>query len=92
MNIVSAQDIKRRGMAAIEDALRQGPARILKYNRPAAVVLSEQDYQQLLSVQAPVSSYTVNEWMAQYSPIANGRSQADIDAALVVERASWGEG
>jgi len=47
-NTVTTSEIKRRGMAAIEDGLSRGPLHILKRNRPAAVVLSEAEYQRLL--------------------------------------------
>jgi hypothetical protein len=32
-------EIKRRGMAAIEEGLQRGPIHIVKRNKPAAVVL-----------------------------------------------------
>lgn len=49
MNIVTLADIKRGGMAALDAALKNGPAHIMKRNRPAAVVLSEQAYAELLA-------------------------------------------
>jgi len=33
-NLVSAMEIKRRGMAAMEDALKRGPVLIVKCNKP----------------------------------------------------------
>jgi PHD/YefM family antitoxin component YafN of YafNO toxin-antitoxin module len=47
-NTVTAAEIKRRGMAAIEEGLGHGPLHILKRNKPAAVVLSEAEYRQLI--------------------------------------------
>ena len=41
MRTLSAREIKRRGVAAIEELLGQGPVHILKNNHPACVVLSE---------------------------------------------------
>ena len=38
MNTLTAAELKRRGMAAIEDSLRHGPVHLVKYNRPSAVV------------------------------------------------------
>ena len=43
-NTVTVAEIKRRGMAAIEDGLRRGPLHIVKRKKPAAVVLSEDEY------------------------------------------------
>ncbi len=37
-NVLTAAELKRRGMVAIEEGLRAGPLHILKRNKPAAVV------------------------------------------------------
>ena len=34
MNVVPAQEIKRRGIAAVDEALAQGPVHMIKNNRP----------------------------------------------------------
>ena len=47
MNILTNEQIKRRGIAAVEEALRKGPVHLVKRNRPAAVVLSEGEYSRL---------------------------------------------
>ena len=49
MNTIAAQEIKRRGMSAVDEALAQGPVRVVRNNRPRYVVLSEEDYEALLS-------------------------------------------
>jgi PHD/YefM family antitoxin component YafN of YafNO toxin-antitoxin module len=51
MNTVPAQEIKRRGMAAVDDALAQGPVHVVKNNRPQYVVLTEESYRELLEAQ-----------------------------------------
>lgn len=51
MNIVPAQEIKRRGIAAVDEALAQGPVHIIKNNRPQYVVLTEEIYRELLEAQ-----------------------------------------
>ena len=51
MNIVPAQEIKRRGIAAVDEALAQGPVHIVKNNRAQYVVLTEARYQELLEMQ-----------------------------------------
>ena len=48
MNSVPAQEIKRCGISAVDEALAQGPVHIIKNNRPQYVVLSEEDYRELL--------------------------------------------
>ncbi len=47
MNILTNEQIKRRGIAAVEEALLHGPVHLVKRNRPAAVVLSEVEYSRL---------------------------------------------
>jgi len=49
MNTIAAQEIKRRGMKAVDDALAHGPVHVVRNNRPRYVVLSEEDYDALLS-------------------------------------------
>jgi hypothetical protein len=40
LNVLRSAELKRRSIAAVEDALRAGPVYLLIRNRPAAVVLS----------------------------------------------------
>ncbi len=48
MNTVSAPKIKRRGMAAVDDALAHGPVHVIKNNGRHYVVLTEEGYRELL--------------------------------------------
>jgi len=48
MNLVAAQEIKRRGMAAVDGLLGQGPVQIVKSNRARYVVMSVAEYDALL--------------------------------------------
>jgi PHD/YefM family antitoxin component YafN of YafNO toxin-antitoxin module len=48
MNCIPAQDIKRRGISAVDEALRDGPVHVIENNRPSYVVLSEAAYAELL--------------------------------------------
>lgn len=91
MNTLPALELKRRGMAAVEEGLRHGPLHILKRNRPAAVVLSEQDYQRLLArageAQAAAGPGALDWMLAQ--PPGGERSTADIDRQIDEERDGW---
>ena len=49
MNYLSAQEIKRRGISAVDAVLERGPVYVLKNNRPKYVVLAEEEYRQLLA-------------------------------------------
>ena len=86
MNTLTVAELKRRGMAAIEDGLRRGPVHIVKRNRPAAVVLSEDDYQRLAHGKAAApNGLTAMQWLLSQPP-AGKRSKAKIDADLKAER------
>ena len=86
MNTLSAAELKRRGMAAIEDGLRRGPLHLVKRNRPAAVVISEDEYQRLArgKLSAP-AAVTAVQWLLSQPPIGK-RSKAQIDALLKTVR------
>jgi hypothetical protein len=47
-NILTSAEIKRQGLAVIEERLARGPVHLMKRNRRAAVVLSEAVRQRLL--------------------------------------------
>jgi prevent-host-death family protein len=87
-NTLTIADIKRRGMAAIEERLRSGPVHIVKRNKPAAVVLSEDDYQRLIGARASaIPGMGALQWLLTL-PAAGTRSKASIDAELTDER-NW---
>ena len=88
MNSLSVSELKRRGMAAIEDGLRRGPLHILKRNKPAAVVLTEAEYERLARsrVSTPDGMSAV-QWLLNQR-VAGKRSKAQIDAALKAAR-NW---
>lgn len=86
-NTLTIAEIKRRGLAAIEEGLRRGPVHIVKRNKPAAVVLSEVEYQNLIGDRADFRlGTTALEWLLA-QPIAGTREKAEIDAGLAEERA-----
>lgn len=49
MNMLAAQEIKRRGIAAVDSLIEKGPVRIVKNNRPRYVVMSEDEYEALMT-------------------------------------------
>ena len=51
MNTIPSQDIKRRGISAVDEALKKGPVHVIRNNCPQYVVLTEEDYQALLDAQ-----------------------------------------
>jgi PHD/YefM family antitoxin component YafN of YafNO toxin-antitoxin module len=49
MKTIAAQEIKRRGISAVDEALEEGPVYIVRNNQPKYVILSEKDYENILS-------------------------------------------
>ena len=86
MNTLTVAELKRRGMAAIEDRLRHGPVHIVKRNKPAAVVISEDEYQRLAHGRAVnPTGITAVQWLLS-QPAAGKRSKAQIDTDLSAGR------
>jgi PHD/YefM family antitoxin component YafN of YafNO toxin-antitoxin module len=90
MQTLPAAELKRRGVAALDDLLPHGPVQLIRNNRPAAVVLSVEEYARLKSADKPVES--VLEWLRNRPPPTwTPRSREQIDRDLRAERDSWGE-
>lgn len=51
MNAVPAQDIKRKGISAVDEALKEGPVHVIKNNQPQYVVLTEVRYRELIEAE-----------------------------------------
>ncbi|MGE0156395.1 MAG: prevent-host-death protein [Geobacter sp.] len=49
MNTVPAQELKRRGLAALDDLIVNGDVHLIRNNRPEYVVLTEARYQELVA-------------------------------------------
>lgn len=86
-NDLTIAEIKRRGMAAIEEGLRKGPVRIIKRNKAAAVVLSESEYQRLIGERpSALPGMTALQWLLT-QPSTGTREKRNIDTSLAEERA-----
>ena len=48
MNTIPAQEIKRRGIAAVDELIAKGDLHIIRNNQPQYVVLSQERYEDLL--------------------------------------------
>jgi len=89
MNSLTAAELKRRGMAAIEDGLRRGPVHLMKHNKPSAVVLSEADYARLAHGKAGTAiGMTAVQWLLS-QPATGTKRKAQLDKALRKERENW---
>jgi prevent-host-death family protein len=89
MNSLTAAELKRRGMAAIEEGLRHGPVHLVKRNKPAAVVLSAKDYARLSlghGVRPP--GMTAVQWLLN-QPTTGAKRREQLDKSLRAERDDW---
>ena len=81
VNTIPAQEIKRRGIGALDELLKQGPVHVIKNNRPQYVVMTEEDYARL--TERP----SLWQWLDR--PARGSRNKQAIDAQLRVEREAW---
>ena len=51
MKTIPAREIKRRGIGAVDEALKDGPIHVVRNDRPQYVILDESHYQELLEAQ-----------------------------------------
>jgi PHD/YefM family antitoxin component YafN of YafNO toxin-antitoxin module len=49
MNTIPAQEIKRRGIAAVDELIATGDVHVIRNNRPEYVVLTEDRYRELVA-------------------------------------------
>ena len=61
MKTIPAQEIKRRGLSALDKDLKEGPVHVIKNNRPQYVVLSEERYQMFIAAEKEASFARVRE-------------------------------
>lgn len=87
MNNIPAQDIKRRGISAVDGLLRDGPVHIIKNNRPSYVVLTEAAYAELLDAFRGAAIERLRESLAD---LEAGRTYR-YDSADALMRALDGE-
>ena len=87
-NVLTSAELKRRGIAAIEQALQHGPVHLIKRNQAAAVVITEQHYRQLQlqASRAPAPGPRALQWLLTVPPSESPRSKAAMDAELDAER------
>ena len=81
MNTIPALEIKKRGISAVDDLLKDGPVHVIKNNRPLYVVMSQEDYARLIERRGL--------WELTDRPARGTRSKKDIDAQLRAERDGW---
>lgn len=85
MNTIPAREIKRRGITAVDEALKDGPVHVIKNDCPAYVIMDEARYRDLLEAEHEAYVARVRESLAEYTA-GNVRSgtveelMAELDA------------
>lgn len=88
--VISAQEIKRRGISAVDEALKKGPVHVIQRNRPRYVILSEEAFQQLTAgVEARTRLW--NRLLEEDSAASTPRSRSQLDRELRDEREGWND-
>lgn len=49
MKTISTQEIKRRGISAVDDDLKKGPVHVIKNNKLKYVIMDEEKYTEMIS-------------------------------------------
>lgn len=82
MNTVPAQEIKRRGIAAVDDLISAGDLHVIRNNRPEYVVLTEARYAELV---AEAEEACVARVKASLEDVKAGRVRRGSAADLIKE-------
>lgn len=79
MIVLPAQEIKRRGIGAVDEWLEQGPVHVIRNNKPKYVVIGEDEYAAMIAdlAEARVSS--------SERDLAEGRIRQGSAADLMAE-------
>jgi len=82
MNTIPAQEIKRRGVAAVDELIAKGDLHIIRNNRPQYVVLSQERYQALLEAEEDALEARVR---ASLEDLKAGRVRRFASAAELIQ-------
>jgi len=79
MSVMAVQEIKRRGISAVDDVLKDGPVHLIKSNKAKYVIMYESSYHELMS------DLTDARLAASDSDIKAGRFRSGCSADLMRE-------
>lgn len=89
MNIIPAQEIKRRGLAAVDDLIARGDLHVIRNNQPQYVVISEDRYQELIMAEQEVYYARVRAALSEVKggKVKTFKTAADLLKALETDEA-----
>ena len=70
MRTIAAREIKRRGIGAVDDALKEGPVHVIKNDEPKYVIMDEAQYQELANAETEAAAARLR---ASLEDLAAGR-------------------
>jgi hypothetical protein len=82
MRTIPAREIKRRGICAVDEALKEGPVHVIKNDRPCYVIMDEAHYQELVEAQEEAHVVRVK---AALEDVAAGRVRQVTAEQLIAE-------
>lgn len=82
MNTIPAQELKRRGIAAVDGLIESGDVHVIRNNRPEYVVLTEERYRELV---AEAEEAYVARVKASLEDVKAGRVKRGTAADLIKE-------
>lgn len=82
MNTIPAQELKRRGIAAVDGLIESGDVHVIRNNRPEYVVLTEESYRELV---AEAEEAYVARVKASLEDVKAGRVKRGTAADLIKE-------
>ena len=82
MNTIPAQELKRRGLAAVDELIAKGDLHIIRNNRPQYVVLSQERYEDLLEAEEEALEARVR---ASLEDLKAGRVRRFASAAELIQ-------
>ena len=81
MRTISAQEIKRRGISAVDELLKEGPVHVITRNEPRYVVMDEARYEEL--VESYHEAYVARVLAAEAAiERGEGKTYESVDALL----------
>jgi PHD/YefM family antitoxin component YafN of YafNO toxin-antitoxin module len=89
MNAIPAQEIKRRGIAAVDELILKGDLHVIRNNQPQYVVLSEERYQDLIVAEQEAHYARVRAALedVKEGKVKKFKTAADLLAALDADEA-----
>jgi PHD/YefM family antitoxin component YafN of YafNO toxin-antitoxin module len=82
VNTIPAQEIKRRGIGAVDELLERGPVHVISGNRPRYVVMDETRYEELIEAEEEASLARIRAAMEE---VRTGNVQRFASTADLME-------